>query len=289
MIVIEVLLNGIVLGGMYALIALGLNLQYGVARIMNLSFGEFMMVSAFVTFGLFTALKLDPLLSLVATVPLACIINWLVYRLLLAPLIKRAPNRDALEADSILVTFGLLFVIEGGAMSAWGGQYRGYSYLAIPVNILTFTFALNRLIAFFGACIIGLAAFWVLRATRIGTAMRALAVNPVSAQLVAIDTKRYGALAYAAGGGMAAAAGTLLSMFLSFNATVGITYTLKALIVMVMGGVGNMAGSLVAGILLGAAEALGAHFVDPGLTLAINYAIFMLVLLLRPRGLFARA
>jgi branched-chain amino acid transport system permease protein len=289
MVLIEVLVNGIVLGGMYALVAFGLNLQYGVARIMNLSYGEFLMTAAFTSFWLFTVYQVDPLLSLLASVPLAAIANWLIYQILLVPLVRRARDRDALEADSILVTFGLLFVIEGGAMLEWGGQYRGYSYLAIPIHVLSLTVALNRVLAFAAACVIGVAAFYVLRATRVGTALRALAIDPVAAQLVAIDVRRYSALAFAVGGGMIAAAGTLISLFLSFNPTIGIGYTLKALIVMVMGGIGNMMGSLVAGLFLGVAESLGAHLVDPGLTLAINYAIFMLVLLLRPKGLFARA
>jgi branched-chain amino acid transport system permease protein len=284
-----VLLNGAVLGGMYALIALGLNLQYGVARIMNLSYGEFLMLAAFMNFWLFTSYSVDPLLGLAVSVPLIFLANWVIYQIFLVPLVRRARSRDALEADTILLTFGLLFVVQGGAMLEWGAQYRGYSFLAVPVHIGAFTFALNRLVAFAAACIIGFLAFAVLRFTRIGTAMRALAVDPDSAQLVAIDVRRYSALAFASGGAMVAAAGTLISMFLSFNPTIGITFTLKALIVMVMGGIGNMAGSLLAGVILGVAEALGAYLVDPGLTLAINYAMFLLVVLLRPNGLFARA
>jgi branched-chain amino acid transport system permease protein len=289
MFLLDVLLNGAVLGGMYALIALGLNLQYGVARIMNLSYGEFLMLAAFMNFWLFTSYSVDPLLGLAVSVPLIFLANWVIYQIFLVPLVRRARSRDALEADTILLTFGLLFVVQGGAMLEWGAQYRGYSFLAVPVHIGAFTFALNRLVAFAAACIIGFLAFAVLRFTRIGTAMRALAVDPDSAQLVAIDVRRYRALAFASGGAMVAAAGTLISMFLSFNPTIGITFTLKALIVMVMGGIGNMAGSLLAGVILGVAEALGAYLVDPGLTLAINYAMFLLVVLLRPNGLFARA
>jgi branched-chain amino acid transport system permease protein len=289
MYVIEVLLNGVVLGGMYALTALGLNLQYGVARVMNLSYGEFLMLAAFSGFWLFTSYQIDPLLSILFSVPASFVANWLIYQILIVPLMRRAPNRDAFEAETILVTFGLLFVIQGGAMLEWGAQYRGYTYLAIPVHVGPLAFALNRLLAFVAACILGVAAYAVLRYTRVGTAIRALAVDPVSAQLVAVNVRGMSALAFAAGGAMVAASGTLISLFLSFNPTIGITYTLKALIVMVMGGIGNMAGSLLAGVILGVTESLAAYLVDPGLTLAINYAIFMLILLLRPKGLFARA
>jgi branched-chain amino acid transport system permease protein len=286
--IFEVLLNGVVLGGMYALLAFGLNLQYGVARIMNLSYGEFLMTSAFAAFWFFTLYKIDPLLSALFSVPVSFAANWLIYRVVLTPLVRRAATRDRLEADSILVTFGLLFVIQGTALLNWGGEYRGYTYLAVPLDIFGATIAANRLLACAIAYLLGIAAFLVLKYSRVGTALRALAIDPVAAQLVAIDVPKLSGLAFATGGAMIAAAGTLVSMFLSFNPTVGVIYTLKALIVMILGGVGSMLGSLVAGLILGLAENLGAYLVDPGLTLAINFAIFLLILLLRPRGLFTR-
>ncbi|HLC43156.1 MAG TPA: branched-chain amino acid ABC transporter permease [Methylomirabilota bacterium] len=287
MIILDVILSGIVVGGMYALIAMGLNLQYGVARIMNLSYGEFLMTAAFSTFWFFTLWKINPLLSLLFSIPVAFIANWLIYRVLLRPLVRRAHSAEQLEGDTILATFGLLFLIEGAALLNWGGHFRGYSFLATPVNILDITFALNRLLAFAVACLLGLAAYWFLRSTRAGTAIRAVAVDAVAAQLVAVDVPRYSAFAFATGGAMVAASGTLISMFIAFNPSIGISYTLKALIVIILGGVGHMMGSLVAGLILGVAESLGAYLVDPGLTLAINYAIFVLILLVRPKGLFA--
>lgn len=289
MIPFEVLLSGIVLGGMYALLAFGLNLQYGVARIMNLSYGEFLMTAAFGAFWFFTLYAIDPILSMIVSVPLAFVANWLIYRFILTPLVRRAPSREALEADTILVTFGLLFMIQGAALLQWGGEYRGYTYLATPVDIAGATIAANRLLAFGVACAIGIGAFAILKYSRVGTALRALAIDPVAAQLVGVNVPRLSGIAFASGGALMATAGVLVSMFLSFNPSVGVIYTLKALIVVIMGGVGSMLGSLVAGLILGLAEAFGAYLVDPGLTLAINFAIFLLVLLLRPKGLFARA
>lgn len=288
MILFEVVLSGVLVGGMYGLIALGLNLQYGIARMMNLAYGEALMGSAFTAFWFFTLWRIDPLASMLFSVPAAFCGNWLIYRYLLTPLIRRAANQEILEADTILVTFGLLFVFQGLALVQWGGEYRGYSYLAVPVDVLGATVALNRLIAFAAAVVLALALYWLLRSTRFGGALRAIAIDPVAAQLVAVDVPRLSALAFAAGGAIMAAAGTLVSMFLSFNASIGIVYTLKALIVVIMGGVGRMMGCLMAGLLLGLAEALGAYLVDPGLTLAINFAFFLLVLLVRPRGLFSR-
>ena len=285
---LEVLLSGILVGGMYGLIALGLNLQYGIARMMNLAYGESLMGGAFTAFWLYTLWQIDPLATLLLSVPLATIGNWLVYRWLLTPLIRRAANQDVLEADTILVTFGLLFVFQGVALVEWGGEYRGYTYLARPVDILGATVALNRLLAFAVAVVLALGLYVLLQATRIGSALRAIAIDPIAAGLVGIDVPRLSALAFAAGGGIMAASGMLVSTFLSFNASIGIVYTLKALIVMIMGGVGRMLGCLVAGLILGLAEAFGAWLVDPGLTLAINFGLFLLVLLLRPQGLFSR-
>jgi branched-chain amino acid transport system permease protein len=281
--------SGLVLGGMYALIAMGLTLQYGVARIMNLAHGELMIAAAFAALWLFTSAAVNPLLGLVLVVPAAFAISWAVYRLLLTPLVRRAPNRDALEVDSILATFGMLFVIQGVMLVMFGGAYYSYSFLAFPVNIAGAIVAANRMLALAFAAVIGLALYLYLTRTRLGTAVRAVAVDPNSAPLVAIDVKATAALAFAFGGALVAAGGVLVSMFLTFNANIGVVFTMKALIVVIMGGVGNLLGCLAAGLILGLAETFVATFVDPGLTLATTYAIFLIVLLIRPQGLFGTA
>jgi branched-chain amino acid transport system permease protein len=286
---VEALLTGITLGGMYALVAMGLTLQYGVARIMNLSYGEILVAAAFAVFWLFTAAGLNPLLGLLVVVPLALAASWLIYRILLMPLVRRAKTRDALEVDSILATFGLLFVVQGVMLVIFGGAYYSYSFLAIPVNVFGVTIAANRLLALGFAAVIGLALYFGLTRTRAGTALRAVAVDPVAAQLVAIDVRMAAAIAFAVGGALVAAGGVLVSMFLTFNANVGVVFTMKALIVVIMGGVGNLLGALVAGLILGLTETFVATWVDPGLTLAATYAMFLIILLVRPQGLFGRS
>jgi branched-chain amino acid transport system permease protein len=271
---------------MYALVALGLTLQYGVARVMNLSYGEFLVAAAFIAHGLFTGLAVSPLIGLLLAVPGAFALNWIVYRALLVPLVRRAKSRDALEVDSILATFGLLFVVQGIAYVVFGGQYYSYSYLSIPLDIFGSIVALNRLIALAFAVAIGLGLYLALTRTRAGTALRAVAVDPVAAGLVGIDVRRACALAFALGGALVAAGGVLISVFLTFNASMGVVFTMKALIVVIMGGVGNLLGALAAGLLLGFAETAVARLIDPGLTLAANYFLFLAVLLWRPTGLF---
>jgi len=283
---VDALFSGVILGGVYALVAMGLTLQYGVARIMNLSYGEILVAAAFGAFWLFSSAGITPLAGLLLIVPAAYAINWLIFQVLLATLVRRAKTRDALEVDSILATFGLLFVVQGVMLVAFGGAYYSYSFLAVPVTILGATVAVNRLVALGFAATIGILLYLGLTRTRAGTAVRAVAADPVSAQLVAIDVRATAAIAFALGGALVAAGGVLVSMFLTFNANLGVVFTMKALIIVIMGGVGNMLGCLVAGLILGLTETFVATWVDPGLTLAATYAIFLTSLLLRPQGLF---
>jgi len=205
------------------------------------------------------------------------------------PLIRRAPDQDVLDADVVLVTFGLLFVCQGLALVNWSGDLRGYSFLSTGVDVLGARIALNRLLAFLGACALAIALFLVLRHTRFGAALRAITIDPVAASLVGVDVRNFSALAFAAGGALAAVSGMLVSTFISFSATSGVEYTLKALIVVIMAGVGRVTGTLAAGLLLGVVESVGGYLLDPALTIAINFSLFMLILLLRPTGLFTRA
>jgi len=283
---IEVILGGAILGGLYALVAIGFNLQFGMARIVNLAYGEFLMGAAFAAFWMFTLASINPILGMVLSVPVTFGANWLVYRVLMTPLVRRARTREQLEGDTILATFGLLFVLRGAATLAFSADNRFYNYLGEPLNIFGFTFAANRVLAFALACVFAVVIFIVLNRTRFGTALRALAIDPVGAELVGIDVRSLSGIAFAGGGALVAAAGTLVSTFLTFNPAIGIEFTMKALVVVIMGGVGNMAGSFIAGLLLGIAESLCSYYVDSGLTLAVAYALFLIVLVVRPRGLF---
>jgi branched-chain amino acid transport system permease protein len=283
---IEVILGGVILGGLYVLVAIGFNLQYGMARIVNLAYGEFLMGAAFAAFWLFTLFSINPLVGMMLSVPVTFAANWLIYRVLMLPLVRRARTREQLEGETILATFGLLFVLRGAATLAFSANNRYYDYLGAPLQIFGFTFAANRVLAFAMACVLCVASWLVLNHTRFGAALRALVIDPVGAELVGIDVRGLSGLAFASGGGLVAAAGTLVSTFLTFNPAIGIEFTMKALVVVIMGGIGNMAGSLVAGLLLGVAEALCSYFVDSGLTLAVAYALFLIVLVVRPRGLF---
>ena len=285
---VEILVAGLVLGGMYALVAMGLTLQYGVARIMNLAYGELLVAAAFVAWFAVSRLALPPPVALAVAVPAGFAVSWLIYRVMLTPLVRRTGAGPRLEVDGILATFGLLFVVQGVMLAAFGGGYYSYEYLSVPVDVLGTKVAANRLVALAIAVVVGLGLWLALTRTRIGTAIRAVAVAPRFAPLCGIDVTKVSALAFALGGALVAAGGALVSMFLPFSAGMGVVFTMKALVVVIMGGVGDLRGCLVAGLLLGFAESIVARYVDPGLTLATSYALFLLVLFVRPTGLFGK-
>ncbi|WP_323015234.1 branched-chain amino acid ABC transporter permease [Devosia sp.] len=286
---LSAILTGLVLGGTYALVAMGLTLQYGVARIMNLAYGDIIIAASFGALVLFTGLGINPLLAMVVILPASFALNWVIYAVMLQPLARRSKDRGRLEGDSILATFGLLFLIQGIALVIFGAGFQNYSFLAGPVTILGTTMQLNRVLAFALALALGLGLYLLLNRTRFGTVIRAVAANPASAPLVGINVDAVARFAFALGGALAAAGGVVVSMYLTFSATMGVVFTMKALIVVIMGGVGNLLGALVAGLLLGLVETMVASFIDPGLTLAATYLLFLAVLVIRPQGLFGKA
>ena len=282
----DTLIIGLLLGATYCLMALGLTLQYGVARIMNLAGGEWIVVGGFAAYWSFALQGVSPLWGFALAVPFAFVLNWLIYQYLLTPLIRRAKTRGALEVDSILATFGMSFIAVGLMRMAFGGEFFNYSFLAEPVLIFGSAFGLNRIFAAAVAIVFGVALyFWLVR-SRTGMAMRALALSPSSAKLVAIDVKKLSLIAFSVGGAMSAAGGVVLSTFLTLDASVGVVFTMKALIIVIMGGVVNLKGAIVAALLLGMTESVIATWVDPGLTLAAAYLLFVVVLLVKPEGLF---
>ncbi len=284
---LDIVVSGLLLSGTYALVAMGLNLQYGVARIMNLANGEILVLGALAAFWLFTTNGVSPLLTLVMVTPAAFVGNWLIYRFLLSPLAKRSRTRGQLEVDSILATFGVSFFLIGVMVSIEGGFFA-YTYLSEPVSIVGSTTSLNRVVAFLLASLIGILLYLWMYRTRSGVALRAVAVSTEASGLVGINVPRTAALAFALGGAITAAGGTLISTFITLDASVGVVFTMKALIIVIMGGVGDIRGAIVAAVILGVVETAVATLIDPGLTLAAAYLIFVLILLFRPQGIFGR-
>ena len=280
------LILGLVLGGTYALLALGLTLQYGIARIMNLAYGELTLVAAFILVSLFQGLGISPLVSIFLVAPLGYCLGWLLYQVMMRPLVQRSGTSGRLEVDSILATFGLLFFLQGLLLIVFGANFTSISYLDRGIDILGVSVALNRLIAF-GICIVtGALLLFALSRTRWGLKMRAVSQSPDSAPLVGIDVNRIACQGFALGTALASVAGVSIAMYQTFSATAGVVFTMKALVIVIMGGVGNVRGALIAGFAIGLLETFIATAIDPGLTLVGTFAIFLIVLLWRPQGLF---
>lgn len=283
MVLLEALITGGIAGGVYGLLALGLSLQYGVARILNLAYGEAVILAGIATFLLYQGLGLSPLVSLAVLPPLSFLLHLLFHRILFLPLVGRTLALDGTtEGRIILLTFGVSFLVQGLLAAEGGGRIFSYSYLSQGVALGPSAVALNRLLAcFLGLALIGLTHLF-LRRTRMGMAIRALSREPEEVLLVGVPAARLAGYLFALGGGGAAAAGVLFSMFLALTPAMGPEFTLKALVVVVLGGLQGTAGVLVGGLVLGVAEALVTRLVSPGLSLAAVYGLFVLgVLYLR--------
>jgi branched-chain amino acid transport system permease protein len=284
----ELLASGLITGGLYALVALGLNLQYGLMRILNIAHGEFLMVGAFLTLTAHEVLGVSPLLMVPVSFVLLASAGLLIHRLCFRRLTRTSPDVDVFEARGLMVAFGLMFVVQNLAQLIWGADLRGYDYLTEPVSIGGARFAANKLLLFGLALAFSVALIVMLRATLLGKGVRALMQSPTGAQLVGIDTERLHPAMFGVGLGLSGVAGSLLSMTYAISPSMGEPYTVTALIVITLGGFGSMAGALAGGLALGVVEALGMHFTSPSLKSVLSYAVFIAVLLWRPNGLFAR-
>jgi len=285
---LELAASGLITGGIYAMVAIGLNLQYGLMRIMNISHGEFLMLGAYLTWLAHTTFKLNPIVSLPLVAIALFALGLAVYRLCFRRIARAAATVEIIEARSLLVGFGLMYLVQNAVYLIWGADLRGYSFMADPVEIAGARFMANRLLVFGFAVAASLGLLALLRWTMIGKAVRAMMQSPTGAQLVGVDTGVLHPLVFGAGLALAGVAGGLLSMVYEISPSMGEPYTITALIVITLGGLGSAIGSLVGGFILGLVEAFGMHFTSPSLKMVLSYGVLVAVLLARPRGLFAR-
>ncbi len=284
----DILGTGLITGGIYALVALGLNLQYGLMRVLNVAHGEFLMLGAYVTYSLHTGWGANPPLTLLVTGPAAFGAGLVLHRLLYARVLGQAEAREAIESRSLLLSFGLLFVLQNAALLVWSADLKGYSYLAIPLRVLGAVFPANRVLAAVVALGLSVGFYVYLRRSLTGKAIRALMDEPEGAQLVGVNLTRLHGVCFGLGVAMAAVTGSLISMLFELTPFVGLPYTVTALVVVILGGLGNVAGSLLGALLLGVVETAGVYLVSSDIRLISSYAVLSLILILKPAGLFGR-
>jgi branched-chain amino acid transport system permease protein len=284
---LDIVITGLILGGIYALIAVGLSLQYGVGRVLNVSHGEFIMLGALITLTLFLSLNVSPFVSIAIVVPALFFVGYGIHHWLFNYLRKTSANPDHFSGRSLLASFGLLFVAQNLMLLIWGANITGYSYLTTSVSIFGTLYAVNRLVALGVAVGVSVIFFIFITSTRLGKAIRAAAGDPDMAHVIGVNIKQVLSICFALGATLAGLAGVLISLMFELQPSVGIEYTIVAIVVVVFGGLGSITGSLIGGFLLGLVISF-VNFIDPSLSLIAFYLIFMLLLVFRPSGILGR-
>ena len=275
---------GLLLGGIYALVSVGLNLIFGVIRVVNFAQGEFVMLGMYGTFAVSAATGLDPYLGVVVVVPALFVLGALVQRLVLSRL-------RAEPAMQIFATFGLLLLLQNVVLAVT----RGTAYSVntpvsqISVGLGTVQIGLSRVIVLLAATAVTLVlGLWLQRST-LGRAIRAVAQDQRAATLMGVNTDRVYMLSFGIGAGLAGLAGCLLALLYTMSPQIGTNFILPAFAVVVLGGLGSVGGAYVGGLMVGMIEALAGYYLDPALKHAVLFAVFIAVLVVRPSGLFGQA
>ncbi len=281
---LQSLASGILLGGIYALIGIGMTLIMGVMGIINLAHGQLMMVAMYVTYVLHAFLKVDPYLSLLVAMPALFLLGVVIQRLLLNPLMK---VEAILPENQVLMTVGIGMVLTEIARFVFSSDYKstttGYSSKVLFLGGVSLNFAM--VIAFLIAVALTVALFWFLLRTDLGRSIRATAQDKEAALLMGVNSGRITVITYGLGAGLVAAAGTVLMPIFYLFPDIGGPFTLKAFVITILGGMGSTVGAIFGGVTLGIAESLGATYIGMQYREMVGFVIFLLVLIFLPGGL----
>lgn len=281
---IQSIFNGILMGCIYALIALGLSLIFGVMNVVNFAHGNFVMLSMYFTFWVGTLYKIDAVLSPLITFPLLFLFGILVYYGLISRTLREH------YTIQIAVTVGLMTFLGAITQLIWQARPRAlaYSFVQGTIQFGSYTIALSRLISAIISLIIIMVISFFLARTWPGRAIRATSDDSSAASLMGIDFQKTYALAFGLGSGLTAIAGGLLMTFQQVDPTMGLRFGLLSFCILALAGLGSIAGLVISGLIVGISESLAMSFWDPRARTLVIYLIFILVLWLRPRGLFGR-
>lgn len=267
--VLQLIIVGILQGSIYGLLAMGLSLQYGVCQVLNITHGEFVMLGAVLTYML-SGLGVNPLLAPVILGPLLFGLGFLLQGTLFRSIRARAPSPGAFEGNALLAAFGVLYILQYVGRISFGSTLMPSYYLAERVSFLGMAFTLNQFVTFGIAVALGVAVYLFLNRSRIGKAIRATAEDPPTAGLMGVNTNMILPFSFGLGALLAAVGGTLISTRTAVSTGIGFSNTVIALIVVVLGGLGSVPGSFVAGIAIGIVSQLVAGFWEPILTVPVT-------------------
>jgi branched-chain amino acid transport system permease protein len=272
------------MGGLFAITALGLSLVFGVMRLINLAHGEFMVLGGYIAFFLGRAAGLDPLICVLIAIPAVALLAYPVQHFMLSPVMSRGAGAP------LLITFGVSIVLQNLYVQFFNPEVRSLKagYAQANFRLLGLTVPWIYIISFgIGVVVLAIAHVAITRTT-FGQSLRASAEDPAAAAVMGVNVKRVHAATYAVAAAAAAIGGILVGIMFSFSPTSGTTWLITGFAVVVLGGAGSVKGTLVGGLILGVLESLGATVTGDGWRTFIGYAVFLIVLSIRPRGLFGR-
>jgi len=281
----QLLVSGLLIGGVYGLLSIGLTLIFGVLRIVNFAQGEFIMLAMFGAFWLHALWGIDPYLSIFIVTPAVFGLGLLTERVVIKPILH-APH-----AMQIFATFGLSVILQNIALTLWGPDYRSVqtAYASQSFIVGTIAISATSLYAFIVAFAMAGVLIAVLQFSRDGKALRAMVQNRYAASLMGVNTERLNRLAFGAGVACAAVAGCILTPIYYTFPTAGVDLIITAFVVVVLGGLGSVAGAMAGGLIIGITQTLTGFFISVELKDVIALILFILILLIRPQGLFGRA
>lgn len=284
----ELLLAALMLASTYALVAMGLNLIYGAMRLLNVAHGEVMMLGSYVAFWGFTVLGVSPLVGLLGAMALAAALGAACYQFFFKSQTRNSAVAARLEANSLLIFFGLSIILQNVVSMVFTADARSYGYMDELVQLGSVSVAVNRLVILgisVGAAAAVMAFF---RFSIYGLAIRALIQQRDAASLVGINADRVNLGVFCLGFALAGLAGSLISMTESVSPFTGFPYTIAAFVVVILGGLGSLGGTLVGGLLLAVVEVYGVALTSAAYRSILVYGLFILILFVRPQGLFGR-
>jgi branched-chain amino acid transport system permease protein len=283
-IILDVVVQGVLTGLVYGLMALGLSVIFGIVRVVNFAHGEFAVIAMYAAFMLFRDFGLDPVAAMLPIAAAFFGIGYLLQSVLINPFVRRA------EHEQFILLVGLGMVIVNGLLMIFGPDARpaNLSYGLDSYEIGPLLIDKARLLAAAAAVVVAAILFGFFRLTAIGTAIRACADNLVGAAVVGLDVKRLYALSFGIGLACVGAAGALMVTIADARPALAQAFTLQAFVIVIVGGLGSMSGALVGGVLIGVSEALAGFFFEPSMKSMFSFGLLILVLVLRPQGLMGR-
>lgn len=280
---LQVIASGILMGFIYALVAVGLTLVWGVMDIINFAHGEFLMLSMYTAFWMYSLFSIDPLLSLPVATAIIFLMGFITYKII----IKRVIDAPGLTA--LLATFGLSLFLRNMAQFLWSPNYRFINETIVGDKKLVLgpiVLGMPQVVASVGSILMTTAVFYFITKTRTGRAIQATALDKDTARLMGINTEKIYAVTFGIAGACVGVAGALMSTFFPTHPESGALYSLLAFVIVALGGFGNIMGALYGGIIIGLAEALGGFYLGTQFKYAVVFLIYLIVIQVRPKGLF---